>query len=88
MDIIIDDDQTCNYLYSLISTISKEIPSAFIYQAGDILNLANRINIAINSTYTLHYINGDLDNNINIILQGVRDFLELKSLEKNVPKTL
>lgn len=72
------DEEAGNYLYSLTDMIYKNMPELLGNQAGDMLNLSSNINNAINSSYHIQWINGNLENNKKIILAGFDDFLESK----------
>ncbi|HMP28328.1 MAG TPA: AAA family ATPase [Saprospiraceae bacterium] len=79
-DICIDED-TSNYIYSLISTLRTEMPLSLRNQAGDMLNLSAALNKTIISSYQLEWDNDDLENNKEIILAGFEDFLDHKNVE-------
>ncbi len=72
------DDATGNFLYSVIEQINTHTPDVLSNQAGDMLNLSSSINKSINSTYTIEWVNGNLPNNIPILMDGVHDFLSVK----------
>lgn len=72
------DSNTTNFMFSLVSKIRVEIPDAFRNQAGDMLNLSASLNKVISSSFRIKWKNGDLKNNIPIILAGLDDFLETK----------
>lgn len=72
------DDETANFLYSMITKIRVEISDALRNQAGDMLNLSAQLNKAITSSFKIKWKNGDLGHNIPIILSGFDDFLSTK----------
>lgn len=72
------DDATSNFLYSMVVKIRTELPDAFKNQAGDMLNLSAYLNKAITSSFKIKWKNGDLANNIPILLSGFDDFLGTK----------
>jgi ATPase family associated with various cellular activities (AAA) len=75
------DEETSNYIYSLISTLRTEMPLALRNQAGDMLNLSSALNKTIISSYQLEWENEDIENNKQIILAGLEDFLDHKNIE-------
>jgi hypothetical protein len=79
-DIIIDK-HTKNFLYSVVDKMSKEVPDSVKNQAGDMLNLSSAIGKAINGSFKIQWINGDLAHNVPILLSGIEDFLEMKGLK-------
>jgi len=74
------DQDTLNFLFSLISKMSDEAPEALNNQAGDMLNLAGFINRSILSAYKIRWENGNLSHNIPIILDGFKNYLSSKGL--------
>ncbi len=72
------DDETDNFIFSLVSKIRADIPDAFKNQAGDMLNLSASLNKTISSSFQIKWKNGNLANNVPIILAGFDDFLETK----------
>lgn len=72
------DTESDNFIFSLVSKIRAEIPDSFKNQAGDMLNLSASLNKTISSSFQITWENGNLENNIPIILSGFDDFLELK----------
>jgi hypothetical protein len=81
---VLIDDETGSYLFSLISLIRAETPRAFKNQAGDMLNLASSILRNIGAAYQRDWINGDLQNNIPLILSGFNDFLRSKDIQVGI----
>jgi hypothetical protein len=77
-DGVVIDDETGNFLYSMVDKLFIELPEVFKNQAGDMLNLSSNINNAINSSYRVEWINGNLSNNKQILISGFDDFLESK----------
>lgn len=77
-DGVIIDGDTANFLYSVVNRLFIDIPDVFKNQAGDMLNLSSNVNNSINSSYRVDWINGDLENNKQILLSGFGDFLESK----------
>lgn len=75
------DEDASNYIYSLISTLRTEMPLALRNQAGDMLNLSSALNKTIISSYQLEWENEDIENNKQIILAGLEDFLDHKNIE-------
>ncbi len=78
-DLIIDEN-IGNYLFSIISYLQNTDIQIFSNQAGDMLNLGSSIVKAINSSFTVLWKEGDFDNNKQIILCGLNDFIEIKGL--------
>ena len=74
------DQETANFIYSLIVKIHLDTPDAFKNQAGDMLNLAASLVKTINSAYEIKWMNGELAHNTPIILVGFDNFLSLKGL--------
>jgi len=72
------DDETSNYLYSMVSEISSRNSNIFCNQAGDMLNLGTSIVVSINSSYTVKWKHSKLQNNIPIINEGFNEFLKMK----------
>lgn len=72
------DEETKNYIYSILTTVQSKIPSAFSYQAGDMLNLSSNIEKVIFSSYKIKWVRDNLKNNIPIIKEGISNFLETK----------
>jgi len=79
----IADDDTSNFLFSIIQKLSIDQPSSLKNQAGDMLNLSSSIIKSILGAYVVKWKNNDLENNIPIILQGVDNFLSVKGLTVN-----
>ncbi len=77
-NILIDSD-TIDLLYTFIKKINNIDESLFKNQAGDMLNLSTSIITSINSSYKTKWINGNLRNNINIIMNGFNRFLKTKN---------
>jgi len=77
------DDKTGNYLYSMVSRLGKDVGmhSVFSNQAGDMLNLGTFLVKAINSSYSVKWTDGDLDNNKPILMDGLREYLRMKRLK-------
>jgi hypothetical protein len=69
--------EIANYLYSIISYLSKQNQNIFANQAGDMLNLGTSIVKVINSAYNVGWKNS-ISNDMPIIKQGFNDFLETK----------
>ncbi len=84
-DSVTIDQTTADFLYSITNKLYNELPDVFLYQAGDMLNLSDKINNAINSSFTMEWDNKDLNNNIPIILAGFDDFLESKGYAIDAP---
>lgn len=78
-DIVIDND-TKDFLYSVIHRIQVEFPRAFKNQAGDMLNLGTAIVKSIGSAFDVQWEPGNLPNNIPILLAGFDDFLSTKGI--------
>ena len=72
------DDDTANFLYSMITKLRIEIPDSLKNQAGDMLNLSAQLNKAITSSFKIKWKNEDLGHNIPILLAGFDDFLNNK----------
>ena len=72
------DDEVCNWLYTLISSISEKYQDVFVNQAGDMLNLCSSISKTILSSYKVVWENGQLKHNTPILTEGINDFLEMK----------
>ena len=77
-NILIDSD-TVDLLYTFIKKIHNIDESIFNNQAGDMLNLSTSIITSINSSYKTKWINGNIRNNINIIINGFNRFLKIKN---------
>ena len=76
-DILIDEE-TSNFLYSMLVKIRTEIPETLKNQAGDMLNLSAQLNKAITGAFKIKWKNKDLAHNIPILLSGFDDFLSGK----------
>jgi hypothetical protein len=75
------DSKTCNYLYSLLCDLREEYEDVFNNQAGDMLNLGSAIVKAINSSFRKRWKEGNLENNKDILLSGVREYASLKGIK-------
>lgn len=75
------DNPTASYIYSLIMRISAQNPKAFENQAGDMLNLSGFLVRAIQSSFSIPWKNGNIENNKPIILNGFNDFLMPKQIQ-------
>jgi hypothetical protein len=62
----------------MISEISSKNSNIFCNQAGDMLNLGTSIVVSINSSYTVKWKHGNLNQNIPIINEGFNEFLKMK----------
>ena len=78
---VLIDSQTASYMYSLITLISAQNPNAFKNQAGDMLNLSGFLARAIQSSFGVTWINGNIENNKQIILNGFSEFLMSKQIQ-------
>lgn len=74
------DQETANYLFTLITQIQSVEPSAFDKQAGDMLNLSGFLLRKIYSSFTIVWIPGNLSNNMTLIVQAFNEFLANKGL--------
>lgn len=72
------DQETSNFLFSMITKLKLEVPDALKNQAGDMLNLSAQLNKSITSSFKIKWKNGNLGNNIPIMLAGFDDFLNTK----------
>jgi hypothetical protein len=75
------DNATASYIYSLIVRISMQNVKAFENQAGDMLNLSGFLVRAIQSAFNITWINDNIENNKQIILNGFNDFLASKQIQ-------
>lgn len=78
---IVVDSPTASYIYSLITLISAQNSRAFANQAGDMLNLSGFLVRAIQSSFSVTWINGNIENNKQIILNGFNDYLMSKQIQ-------
>jgi hypothetical protein len=72
------DDETSNFLFSMITKLRTEVPDSLKNQAGDMLNLSAQLNKSITSSFKIRWQNGNLSHNIPIMLVGFDDFLNTK----------
>ena len=75
------DSETCNYLYSMVCDLREEYESIFNNQAGDMLNLGTAIAKAIHSSFRKRWKEGNLENNKDILLSGIREYASLKGIK-------
>lgn len=75
------DEETSNYLYSVLSDLGENYPGAFNGQAGDMLNLGTSIVKSVHAAFRKKWSPGNLKNNKPIILNGVKEFMKLKGYE-------
>ena len=75
------DEKSGNYIYSIVVELQREYPNkAFLNQAGDMLNLGTSIVKTIYSSYNVEWIEGKVKNNKRLILEGVKDYLDVKGI--------
>lgn len=74
------DQDTANFLFTIVHNILNSHPDAFKNQAGDMLNLGTSIVKSINFSTTREWKNGDLSHNIPLLVGGFNGFLRLKGL--------
>ena len=76
------DDETGNYLYSVIEYLDEEHKTDDIFsnQAGDMLNFGSSLVKAINGSFKVKWKQGNLENNTPILKEGLQDYLKMKNL--------
>ena len=78
------DEDTSNFIYSLIAKLRGNEPLLFSNQAGDMLNLAGMLVRYVFSSYKIKWKPNDLSNNTPIILAAFDEYATQKGFEIDI----
>lgn len=81
---IIFTDTEGSLIYNILIYCEKQTKNIFNKQAGDMLNLSSHIMRSIYGSVNKDWINGNVDNNISMIINGFNRFIKSKDCQFSI----